>query len=64
MSVEINNESGIAVEESILQRLASFVLEFPKGEKPEYSPVVSKLVKSLHPAEGCTTAQGTAPAAQ
>ena len=27
MSVEINNESGIAVEESILQRLASFVLE-------------------------------------
>lgn len=44
--------------------VASFVLEFPKGEKPEYSPVVSKLVKSLHPAEGCTTAQGTAPAAQ
>lgn len=27
MSVEINNESGIAVEESQLQRLAAFVLE-------------------------------------
>lgn len=27
MSVEINNESGIAVEESRLQRLAAFVLE-------------------------------------
>ncbi len=27
MSVEINNESGIAVDESVLQRLAAFVLE-------------------------------------
>ena len=27
MSVEINNESGIGIEESILQRLAAFVLE-------------------------------------
>ena len=27
MSVEINNESGIDVEESVLQRLAAFVLE-------------------------------------
>ena len=44
--------------------VSSFVLEFPKASKPEYSPIVSKLVKTLRPAEGCSSAQGAAPAAQ
>lgn len=44
--------------------VASFVLEYPVSMKAEISPFVGKLVKSLHPAEGCTTAQGAAPAAQ
>lgn len=44
--------------------VASFVLEYPESMKAEISPFVGKLVKSLHPAEGCTTAQGAAPAAQ
>lgn len=44
--------------------VSSFVLEFPKASKPEYSPIVSKLVKSLRPVEGCSGAQGAAPAAQ
>ena len=43
---------------------ASFVLEYPVSMKAEISPLVGKLVKSLHPAEGCTNAQGAAPAAQ
>lgn len=44
--------------------VASFVLEYPQSMKAEISPFVGKLVKSLHPAEGCTSAQGAAPAAQ
>ncbi|MCR6498948.1 hypothetical protein MUO32_07895 [Shinella sp. CPCC 101442] len=44
--------------------VASFVLEYPLSMKAEISPFVGKLVKSLHPAEGCTAAQGAAPAAQ
>ncbi len=43
--------------------VASFVLEYPQAMKAEVSPFVGKLVKSLHPAEGCTSAQGAAPAA-
>jgi len=43
---------------------ASFVLEYPQSMKKEMSPVVGKLVKSLRPAEGCTSAQGVAPPAQ
>ena len=44
--------------------VASFVLEYPAAMKAEISPVVGRLVKSLHPAEGCSNAQGAAPAAQ
>lgn len=44
--------------------LASFVLEYPETMKGEISPLVGRLVKSLHPAEGCTTSQGAAPGAQ
>lgn len=44
--------------------VASFVLEYPQTMKAEISPFVGRLVKSLHPAEGCTSAQGAAPAAQ
>jgi hypothetical protein len=44
--------------------VASFVLDYPQSMKAEISPFVGKLVKSLHPAEGCTNAQGAAPAAQ
>lgn len=44
--------------------VASFVLEYPQAMKAEISPFVGKLVKSLHAAEGCTDAQGAAPAAQ
>lgn len=44
--------------------VASFVLEYPQSMKAEMSPFVGKLVKSLRPAEGCTSAQGAAPAAQ
>ncbi|WP_432347238.1 hypothetical protein WMC41_05290 [Shinella yambaruensis] len=43
---------------------ASFVLEYPQSMKAEISPFVGRLVKSLRPAEGCTSAQGAAPAAQ
>ena len=43
---------------------ASFVLEYPQSMKKEMSPFVGRLVKSLRPAEGCTSAQGAAPAAQ
>lgn len=43
---------------------ASFVLEYPQSMKAEMSPLIGKLVKSLRPAEGCTSAQGTAPPAQ
>lgn len=44
--------------------VASFVLEYPQEMKAEISPFVGRLVKSLHPAEGCTSAQGAAPTAQ
>ena len=44
--------------------VASFMLEYPQEMKAEISPFVGRLVKSLHPAEGCTNAQGTAPPAQ
>lgn len=43
---------------------ASFVLEYPQSMKAEISPFVGRLVKSLRPAEGCTSAQGAAPPAQ
>lgn len=43
---------------------ASFVLDYPQSMKAEMSPFVGRLVKSLRPAEGCTSAQGAAPAAQ
>ncbi|EYR83077.1 hypothetical protein [Shinella sp. DD12] len=43
---------------------ASFVLEYPQSMKAEMSPLIGKPVKSLRPAEGCTSAQGTAPPAQ
>lgn len=43
---------------------ASFVLEYPDTMKAEISPLVGRLVKSLRPAQGCTNAQGAAPAAQ
>ena len=43
---------------------ASFVLEYPQSMKADMSPFVGRLVKSLHPTEGCTSAQGAAPAAQ
>ena len=43
---------------------ASFVLEYPRSMKAEISPFVGRLVKSLRPAEGCTSPQGAAPAAQ
>ena len=44
--------------------VASFVLEYPQSMKADMSPFVGRLVKSLRPAEGCTSAQGAAPAAQ
>lgn len=44
--------------------VASFVLEYPQSMKAEISPFVARLVKSLHPAEGCTNVQGAAPAAR
>ncbi|WP_439631510.1 hypothetical protein [Shinella sp.] len=44
--------------------VATFVLDYPQSMKAEISPLVGRLVKSLHPAEGCTNAQGSAPAAQ
>lgn len=43
---------------------ASFVLEYPQSMKAQMSPLVGRLVKSLRPAEGCTSAQGAAPPAQ
>lgn len=43
---------------------ASFVLDYPQAMKAEMAPFVGRLVKSLRPAEGCTSAQGAAPAAQ
>ena len=44
--------------------VASFKLDYPESMKAEISPLVGRLVKSLHPAEGCTNAQGAAPSAQ
>jgi hypothetical protein len=43
---------------------AAFVLEYPQAMKAEIAPFVGTLVKSLRPAEGCTSAQGAAPPAE
>lgn len=44
--------------------VSSFVLDYPAAMKAEISPLLGRLVKSLHAAEGCSSAQGAAPAAQ
>lgn len=44
--------------------VASFVLNYPETMKAEISPLVGRLVKSLHAAEGCANPQGAAPAAR